>query len=111
MDQIECTTTERDAWQYWRFHHPHPRVPRKMAARYLQSQGLAPEDIWRLCAIAKTTFYRYLHAYRAGGIEKLPEVSWPRRQSALADYRTSIEADWARSHFSGRDRNRMQCGC
>jgi transposase len=64
-----------------------------MEALYLQSQGLAPEDIWRLCAISKTTFYRYLHAYREGGIAKLQEVSLHRRQSALADYRTSIEAD------------------
>ena len=93
MDKIEFTTNERDALQYWRFHHPHPRVQRKMEALYLQSQGLAPEDIWRLCAISKTTFYRYLHAYREGGIAKLQEVSLHRQQSALADYRTSIEAD------------------
>ena len=93
MDKIEFTTNERDALQYWRFHHPHPRVQRKMEALYLQSQGLAPEDIWRLCAISKTTFYRYLHAYREGGIAKLQEVFLHRQQSALADYRTSIEAD------------------
>jgi len=93
MDKIEFTTNERDALQYWRFHHPHPRVQRKMEALYLQSQGLAPEDIWRLCAISKTTFYRYLHAYREGGIATLQEVSLHRQQSALADYRTSIEAD------------------
>jgi transposase len=64
-----------------------------MEALYLQSQGLAPEDIWRLCAISKTTFYRYRHEYRTGGIAKLQEVSFHRRQSALVDYRTSIEAD------------------
>jgi transposase len=93
MDKIEFTTPERDALHYWRFHHPHPRVQRKMEALYLQSQGLAPEDIWRLCAISKTTFYRYLRAYREGGIKKLQEVSLHRRQSALAAYRTSIEAD------------------
>lgn len=93
MDKIEFTTTEREALHYWRFHHPHPRVQRKMEALYLHSQGLAPEDIWRLCAISKTTFYRYLHAYHEGGIEKLQEVSLPRRQSALAGYRSSIEAD------------------
>ena len=80
MDKIEFTTTEREALQYWRFHHPHPRVQRKMEALYLKSQGLAPEDIGRLCAISKTTFYRYLHAYRTGGIDKLQEVSLPRRQ-------------------------------
>ena len=93
MDKIEFTTTEREALHYWRFHHPHPRVQRKMEALYLKSQGLAPEAIWRLCAISKTTFYRYLHEYCEGGIEKLQEVSFHRRQSQLAAYRTSIEAD------------------
>ena len=94
MDTIEFTTTERESLHYWRFHHPHPRVQLKMEALYLKSQGLAPEDIARLCAISKTTFYRYLHAYRTGGIEKLHEVSFHRRQSPLTDYRTSIEADF-----------------
>jgi transposase len=65
-----------------------------MEALSLKSQGLAPEDIARLCAISKATFYRDLHAYRTGGIEKLHEVSLHRRQSPLTDYRTSIAADF-----------------
>jgi transposase len=85
MDQIEFTTDERDTLHDWRFHHPHPRVQRKMEALHLKSQGLAPEAIARLCAISQTTFYRYLHAYRAGGIAKLTEVPGHRRQSQLAD--------------------------
>jgi transposase len=93
MDKIEFTTAEKDALHYWRFHHPHPRVQLKMEALYLKSQGLAPEAICRLCAIAKPTFYRYLHAYRKGGIEKLTEVPFARRPSPLTDYRASIEAD------------------
>ena len=93
MNKIEFTTTERQALHYWRFHHPHPRVQLKMEALYLKSQGLASEDIWRLCAISTTTFYRYLHEYRQGGIAALQEVSFARRQSPLADYRASIEAD------------------
>src|SRR5256714_4531163 len=94
MDKVEFTTTEREALSYWRFHHPHPRVQRKMEALYLKSQGLAPEDICRLCAISKTTFYRYLHTCHDGGIEALKEVPFYRRQSQLAAYHTSLEADF-----------------
>jgi transposase len=94
MDKIEFTTAEREALQYWRFHHPHPRVQRNMEALSLQSQGLAPETSSRLCAISKTTCYRYLHEYREGGIEKLKAVPCHRRQRQLADYRASSEADW-----------------
>lgn len=97
MDKLEFTTTERDALHYWCFHHPHPRGQRKMEALYLQSQGLASETIWRLCAISKTTFYRYLREYRVGGIEALKEVPFHQQQSQWAAYRTSIDADlWQR---------------
>ena len=103
MDKSECTTTEREALHSWRFHHPHPRVQRKMEAIYLQSQGLASEAIWRLCAMSTTTFYRSLHAYRVGGIEALQEVPVQQQQSPLAAYRTRIEADV-------RQRAPSQCG-
>src|SRR4030095_6249322 len=93
MDKMEFTTAEREALHYWRFHHPHPRVQRKMEALYLKSQGLAPAQISRLCAITQPTFYRYLHEYRQGGIGKLTQVPLHRRQSQLADDRTSIEED------------------
>jgi transposase len=92
MDKIEFTTAEKETLHHWRFCHPHPRVQLKMEALYLKSQGLTPEDISRLCVISKTTFYRYLHEYRTGGIEKLTEVPFHQRQSQLADYRASIEA-------------------
>ena len=94
MDKVEFTTTEREALPSWRFHHSHPRVQRKMEALYLQSQGLSPEAICRLCAISKTTFYRSLHTYHEGGIDSLKEVTFHRRQSQLAEYRRSIEADF-----------------
>ena len=94
MDQIEFTTAERGALHYERFHHPHPRVRLKMETLYLKSQGLSPQDVSRLCALSKTTYYRYLHEYREGGIEKLKEVPFHRRHSELADYRAIIEADF-----------------
>jgi transposase len=94
MNQIEFTTAEREALQYWRFHHPHPRVQRKMEALYLKSQGLAPAEISRLCVISKPTFSRYLHAYQEGGIETLKEVPFHRRQSQLTDSHVRIEADF-----------------
>ena len=94
MNQIEFTTAERKVLHYWRFHHPHPRVQLKMEALYLESQGLSLQDICRLCALSKTTFYRYLHQYREGGIGKLKEIPFHRRHSELADYRAIIEADF-----------------
>jgi hypothetical protein len=94
MDQIELTTTEREALHSWRFPHPPPRVQRNMEALDLQRQGVASEAIWRLCAMAQPTFSRSLHASRVGGIEALKEVPFPQPQSPVVAYRTRSEADW-----------------
>lgn len=53
MDQLEFSTAEREALQYWRFHHPHPRVQRKLEALYLKSQGISAAEGCRLCGISK----------------------------------------------------------
>lgn len=94
MDLLEFSTAEREALQYWRFHHPHPRVQLKMEVLYLKSQGVSAADACRLCGISKPTWYRYLREYRAGGLEKLKAGSCPRHPSPLADYRALIAADF-----------------
>ena len=66
MEQVEFSTAEREALQYWRFHHPRPQVQRKMEVLYLRSQGVSVAEVCRLCAIAPSPYSRYLRAYRAG---------------------------------------------
>src|ERR1700754_721524 len=90
MDQGKFSTAERDALQYWRFHHPRPQVQRKMEVLYLKSQGVSVAEVCRLCAIAPSTYRRYLRAYRSGGIAKLQAEPGSRRPSELADYRVLI---------------------
>jgi transposase len=94
MDQVEFSTAEREALQYWRFHHPHPRVQGKMEVLYLKSQGVSSAEVCRLCAISRSTYARYLREYRSGGMEKLQEVPSSRRHSELADYRVLMAADF-----------------
>ncbi len=93
MVQLEFSTAEREALQYWRFHHPHPWVQRKMEAIYLKSQGVSAADGCRRCGLSKPTWSRYLHAYREGGIEQLKAVPFPRWHSQLVDSRALLEAD------------------
>ena len=94
MDRVEFSTAEREALQYWRFHHPHPRVQRKMEVLYLKSQGIAVAEVCRLCGISRTTYARYVRAYRSGGIPQLQQAPGWRRQSELADYRGLLAADF-----------------
>ena len=94
MDRGEFSTAERDALQYWRFHHPRPQVQRKMEVLYLRSQGVSVAEVCRLCAIAPSTYGRYLRAYRSGGIAKLQADPGSRRPSELADYRVPIAEEF-----------------
>lgn len=94
MIKITFNEADRAALQYWRFHHPDPRVQVRMEALYLRSQGVANRDILRLCGISKASFHRYLTAYVTGGLEQLKRLEPRRPRSALHQHRTTIEADF-----------------
>ena len=55
MIRIEFSEAAIVALNDERYHHPHPKVQHKMEVLYLKSQGLAHQDIRRLCDISKTT--------------------------------------------------------
>lgn len=92
MITIAFTPAEMEALNYERYHHPHPHVQRKMEALYLKSQGLPHQQIARLVGICETTLRTYLHAYQAGGIERLQQLNFYRPQSALVQHTASLEA-------------------
>lgn len=94
MDAEEFSTAEREALQYWRFHHPHPRGQRKMDVLYLKSQGVESAEVCRLCAISRSTYARYVREYRCGGLGKLKELAGVHRHSELDDYRALLAADF-----------------
>lgn len=78
-----------------RFHHPHPRVQRKMEALYLLSQGFSGAIVCRVLQISRGTLTNYRQAYRAGGVAGLQTLNFYRPQSALAAHRESLEAHFA----------------
>jgi len=94
MITINFSDTDLAALQYWRFHHPDPRVQVRMEALYLRSQGVANRDIPRLCGMSKASFHRYLTAYATGGIERLQYFEPRRPRSLLHQHRPTIEADF-----------------
>jgi transposase len=96
MKKITFSQEEIEALRYGRFHHPDHRVQLKMEVLYLKSQGVAKEEILRLCGVSRATFHRYLEQYRAGGIERLKQTKVYRPRSELHQYRAVIEADLRR---------------
>jgi hypothetical protein len=97
MIPINGSAADIEAWRYWRFQHPDPRVQVRMEALYLRSQRMATEDILRLCGISKASFHRSLKAYVTGGLEQLQQIDPYRPQSELTPYRSTREA-YVREH-------------
>jgi transposase len=94
MLTINFSAADLSALQYWRFHHPDPRVQVRMEALYVRSQGVANRDIPRLCGISKASFHRDLTAYATGGLEQLQYFEPRRPRSLLHRHRPTIEADF-----------------
>lgn len=91
MIRIEFSAQEIEQLKYERYHHPHPQVQKKMEVLYLKSQGLAHQEIRRLCQISKTTLVKYLRSYQQGGIEELKQLNYKGQPSALNEHATTLE--------------------
>jgi transposase len=92
MIKLEFTDADKQRLNYERYHHPHPRVQRKMEALWLKSQQVAHSEISRLTGISSTTLTSYLRAYQEGGIEALKTVRFYRPQSDLCRHQETLEA-------------------
>lgn len=92
MITIEFTEAQKQTLHYQRFHHPHPRVQKKMEALWLKSQKLPHREITKLTGISANTLRSYLRDYQLGGVEKLKEVNFYRPQSELVNHVQTLEA-------------------
>ena len=92
MITIEFTQEEIDALEYERYHHPDPKVQKRMEVLYLKSQGLPHQEIGRLCRISKTTLVDLLRKYLDNGIEGLKQFNYHSDVSELDEHRQSLEA-------------------
>jgi len=91
MIQINFTAEDINGLHYERFNHPHPRVMRKMEAIYLKSLKLKNDDICKITKITSNTLRAYMTEYIEGGIDRLKEVRFHIRTSALEEYSGTIE--------------------
>lgn len=95
MPCLEFTTETIQTLHHERFHHPHPRVQRKMEALYLMSQGVSCADVARWLQVSRGTLTAYRNQFRAGGVAALQTVKFYRPQSDLVAHRATVEAYFA----------------
>ncbi len=80
-----------------RYHHPHPRVQRKMEVLWLKSQGFTHVEIASLADVSPRSVQRYLDEFAQGGLECLRRLDWKGTRSELDDHQQSLE-DYCLEH-------------
>ena len=91
MIQIKFTKNDIEDLKYERYHHPEPRVQKRMEALLLKSEGLLHNKICRITGITRPTLCKYLSLYQRFGIEKLKEFNPYKPKSELEKHATSLE--------------------
>ena len=91
MRIITFSSDDRRALAYDRYHHPDPRVQRKMEVLWLKSHGLSHDDIATYADVSLRTVQRYLDEFLEGGLSQLRRCRWHQPQSALVEHEDSLE--------------------
>src|SRR5512135_2921795 len=91
MRLITFTADDRQALAHDRYHHPDPRVQRKMEVLWLKSHGLGHDAIAADADVSRRTVQRYRGEYLEGGLPRRRRSQWHRPHIALARDRDSLE--------------------
>jgi transposase len=91
MRIITFTADNRKALAHDRYHHPDPRVQRKMEVLWLKSHGLNHDQIAAYADVSRRTVQRYLDQYHEGGLPRLRRGRWHHPHSVLAKHQDSLE--------------------
>jgi transposase len=89
--QLAFTENDLKEIEYWRYHHPHPKIQKRFEALWLRAQGFKRNEILKVCKIGKTMFTNYLKMYEEKGIEGLKELKYVKQKSKLYEYKKTIE--------------------
>src|ERR687886_423644 len=74
-----------------RYHHPHPRVQRKLEVLWLKSQGLTHAAIAHLADVSPRSVQRYLDEFEQGGLDMVRRLGWPGKRCELDEHHASLE--------------------
>lgn len=91
MVQLSFTEAEILELNDQRYHHPHPRVQRKMEVVLLKAKGLSHGQIAHCVGICGNTLHSYLKDYQEGGIEALKRLDFARPSSELEKHHQTLE--------------------
>lgn len=90
--KLKFTPEIQEELNYERYNHWVAIVRRRMEVLWLKSLGLPHAQIAKLAHISENTMRTYFRLYNEGGITKLKEFNFYRRESELQKHYKSLEA-------------------
>src|SRR3954463_12535697 len=91
MRTFTFTADDRRALANLRYHHPEPRVQRKIEVLWLKSHGLSHDRIAAYADVSRRTVQRYLDEYLEGGLQRLCRGRGYQPRAALIEHEVSLE--------------------
>lgn len=91
MREFTFSTEVLAAIRHDRYHHPHPRVQRKMEVLWLKSRGLTHDEIAELADVSPRSVQRYLDEFEQGGLEQVRRLRWQGKHGELDEHQASLE--------------------
>src|SRR3954467_15907290 len=97
MRTITFSAEDRRDLAHDRYHHPDPRVQRKMEVLWLKSHGLDHDAIAAYADVSRRTVQRYLDESLEGGLPRLRRGRSHHPRGALVEHQASLE-EYFRQH-------------
>ena len=91
MRSVSFTAADLEQMAHDRYHHPHPRVQRKMEVLWLKSRGLTHAAIAELADVSPHSVQRYLDEYQQGGLDRIRRLGWQGKPCELDEHQPSLE--------------------
>src|SRR3954454_20012006 len=91
MRNIIFTADDRRALAHYRYHHPEPRVQRKIEVLWLKSLGLGHDRIAADADVSRRSVQRDLDEYLEGGLQRLCRRRESQPRAALIEQEVSLE--------------------
>ena len=91
MRAVTFPEADVEAIRHERYHHPEPRVQRRMEVLWLKHHGLTHERIAVLAGVSRSGVQRCLDDYLEGGLEQVRRCRCRGSASQLDEHRASLE--------------------
>jgi len=91
MREITFSEADVQAIAHDRYHHPDPRVQRRLWVLSLKHHGFSHERIVTLAGCSRSTVQRTLSEYVEGGLERIRQVPVKESSSELDEHRVCLE--------------------